>query len=501
MSSPTQLVLYAILALTILHRLHRVITLLYLSPLRSIPGPVLWSISRLPFQISMLRGDIHLQMLSLHKKFGSVVRVGPNQLAFFTAQSWRDIYGRVGDRSFGKERLYYEPPVNGVDHLLSAVRDGDHARQRRLMAGAFTGEALRAQEPLILSYIDTLIQRLKIQSGNDPLDLGAWFNYATFDVTGDLMFGESFGCLREGVLHEWIRLAFGAIKALTWIGVVKQFPAARWLLVRFIPRRVLRMGEDHFRLAAAKADRRIEMGTQRPDFMSWILKNGICEEGVRSKELEREKVMTREEIRSNAYIMIIAGSETSATALSGISYYLCKNRTVLDKLATEIRGAFADDADITFEATSNLTYLNAVIEEGLRMYPPVPHALHRLPPPGGETVDGYFVPEGTSVATHHYATYHSPHNFTLPDEFIPERWLGDSRFPNDELDAVQAFQLGPRGCLGKALGYAEIRTILSKLLFNFDISLCQESEIWVDQKVYYLWDKRPLMMNLRKRVE
>lgn len=92
--------------------------------------------------------------------------------------------------------------------------------------------------------------------------------------------------------------------------------------------------------------------------------------------------------------MIIAGSETSATALSGVTYYLCKNDTALQKLASEVRSAFITDADINFDSTSRLTYLNAVIEEVLRLYPPVPSALQRLPPPGGETVDGYFVPEG-----------------------------------------------------------------------------------------------------------
>ena len=148
--------------------------------------------------------------------------------------------------------------------------------------------------------------------------------------------------------------------------------------------------------------------------------------------------------------LIIAGSETSATALGGITYYLCKSPSALQKLKLEIRTTFQNDSGITFSSTASLPYLNAVIEEGLRLYPPTPHAALRTTPPGGSMIDGHLIPEGTVVCTVHYATFHSPHNFFLPDEFIPERWLGkDLRFKNDKLDAVQPFILGPRGCLGK----------------------------------------------------
>lgn len=148
--------------------------------------------------------------------------------------------------------------------------------------------------------------------------------------------------------------------------------------------------------------------------------------------------------------LIIAGSETSATLLSGCIYYLCQSPKILRTLVHEIRTAFGTDGDIIFASTAKLPYLAAVIEESLRMYPPFVTSLARVPPAGGGMVDGHYVPEDTIVACHHYASYHSTSNFALPDEFIPERWLGtDARFASDKKDVLQPFSLGPRNCLGK----------------------------------------------------
>lgn len=80
--------------------------------------------------------------------------------------------------------------------------------------------------------------------------------------------------------------------------------------------------------------------------------------------------------------------------LSGCIYYLCKTPKILAKLVDEIRQAFSVDTDITFTTSARLPYLNAVIEESLRMYPPLVMGLPRIVAYGGGFVDGHFVPEG-----------------------------------------------------------------------------------------------------------
>jgi cytochrome P450 len=156
------------------------------------------------------------------------------------------------------------------------------------------------------------------------------------------------------------------------------------------------------------------------------------------------------------------------------------------------------------------------------MFPPFVTSLARKVPPGGDVIDGYYIPGGTTVACHHYASYHSSANFYKAGEWHPERWLDPSHplspasvakqnpdnasyqddaegFSMDNKDVLNPFSLGPYGCLGKNLAYAEMRLILASVLWKFDMELCEESLGWVERMdVYFLWDKDALWIKLKE---
>lgn len=106
--------------------------------------------------------------------------------------------------------------------------------------------------------------------------------------------------------------------------------------------------------------------------------------------------MTFEELSANAMILILAGSETTATLLSGCLFLLVSNPDKLEKLQHEIRTTFHNDSDITFSAVNQLSYMLAVLNEALRLYPPVTSGLLRVVPRGGEYIADQFVPGGVS---------------------------------------------------------------------------------------------------------
>lgn len=97
-----------------------------------------------------------------------------------------------------------------------------------------------------------------------------------------------------------------------------------------------------------------------------------------------------------------------------------------------------------------------------------------------------------------YGSYHLESNFHRPNEFHPQRWMGDVQFAEDERAVFQPFSVGPRNCIGRNLAYAEMRLILAKILFSFDMELDEGmTGQWMDQKVYGLWEKKPLWVRLK----
>lgn len=201
----------------------------------------------------------------------------------------------------------------------------------------------------------------------------------------------------------------------------------------------IRKRKEFFGLAQQKVTKRLEKETERPDFMGYIMKNMPSE----------EKGLTRSEIDSNAVIFLIAGSETTATLLSGTTYLLLKHPDIYSRLVQEIRSRFKTQSEITIEEVNKLDFMIACFQEGFRHYPPVPTGFPRVVPTGGDNISGHYVPEGTSVYVSQHATNMSPRNYTDAEKFVPERWLGDERYKDDNRVTLNPFSFGPRNCLGK----------------------------------------------------
>lgn len=135
-------------------------------------------------------------------------------------------------------------------------------------------------------------------------------------------------------------------------------------------------------MSKEKVNRRLATKTNRPDFTSCILR------------YSDERGMTHKEIESNAAFLIIAGSETTSTALSGCIYCLLNYPHTYHRLVDEIRDTFHPQDDITILSSAKIPYLTCVLEETLRLYPPTPGIIPRRVPKGGAVIDGKFVPEG-----------------------------------------------------------------------------------------------------------
>jgi cytochrome P450 len=209
--------------------------------------------------------------------------------------------------------------------------------------------------------------------------------------------------------------------------------------------------------------------------------------------------MTIQELLSTMTVFVITGAETTATLLSGVTYFLLTHPPTLSKLQAEIRNAFKSEDEITIVSVNRLEYMFTVLNEALRLYPPSPGSFKRVTPPSGCYIAGRFVTGNTSVAVIQWSANHSAANFVRVNEFIPERWMEEEEFKNDKRKVAQPFSVGPRNCIGQNLAFAEMRLILARLVWNFDMEHTEESRGWMmkDQKIWFTFEKRPMMVHLK----
>lgn len=232
-------------------------------------------------------------------------------------------------------------------------------------------------------------------------------------------------------------MIFSSIKLGAYFQAANHFPWIKTALLAMVPKGMLKKRREHQRLTKETLLRRMDLDVERPDFIEGFLQK------------RDELGMSMKQLQGMSGLLIVAGSETTASTLSGVTYLLATNPDALEKLTKEVRGAFTSEDEIDFQSVSNLPYMLACLNEGLRVYPVVPGGMPRITNPGGDEVAGRFVPEKTMVSQFHYALYHNEKFFSLPNEYHPERWLGDPRFAEDNRDAFQPFHVGPRNCIGK----------------------------------------------------
>ncbi|KAK1147973.1 hypothetical protein N8T08_000489 [Aspergillus melleus] len=457
---------------------------IFFHPLRHIPGPKVWIAFPILRHISALRGRLDIDTRALHAKFGEAVRLGPDTVFFTTAQAWKEIYGH-GHRQLPK---VLNSSSNTAD-IISA-NDADHTRFRKALSHAFSAKGLQAQEPLITRYVDRLIQRLKgFADSGLPVYMVKWYNLTTFDLIGDLAFGEPFGGLETSTYHDWVSTVFESVKFIPFLKAKDSYPVLCKVLLSFLPKSLLEARKIQIEHVQITVQKRLHSppSHDQGDFMDSMLRHRGDKDELNEFELQ-----------ANANILIVAGSETTATLLSGVTFWLLKTPGALEKAVQEVRSTMHSETEINFlNVTARPPYMMACLNEAFRMYPPVPGDLQRMTL-GPSVIAGYEVPAKTKVSVHQSSAYLSPSNFHNPTHFIPERWLPSVN--TDPSSPFYADQRDPRNCIGKNLAYNEMRVILARVLWNFDLELQPESLDWKDQKSFILWEKLPLMCKLIPRV-
>ena len=298
-----------------------------------------------------------------------------------------------------------------------------------------------------------MMQLIKARYNGVTVDVAKVTRFFTLDVLSTVAFGRPFGFMAANEdLWEYNKTSSDFLQILEF---ATNHPNLRWLLSTRLVQA----------LAAPKVTDKAGMGP-----MLKFARQAVAERHGPNAKIKKDmlghfvsKGLSQTQCEAEAFLQIIAGSDSTTTILRSTLYLLSGNPGAYAKLRGEVDDAVqsgnSSDPVIKYSDAQKLTYLGAVIWEGLRMYPPLFSLKSKISPPGGETVKGYFIPEGTEVAMCDDAVCRSKDIFGEDSNiFRPERWLeADPDIHRRYYQAVDTiFGSGRFLCLGKHIAMMEL---------------------------------------------
>ncbi|KII83948.1 hypothetical protein PLICRDRAFT_432908 [Plicaturopsis crispa FD-325 SS-3] len=468
-------------------------------PLARYPGPILCKLSKLWLAYKCLSGKQHIYYEELHNKYGPVVRTGPNELSFCDASVIAPLMGPNGlpkgpiweGRRLSKQK---------TKTLIALTDAKDHARRRKPWLRGLNSTALKDYEIIIERRTSQLVSALAAQKG--AVDMTQWISFFAYDFMSDMAFGGGSEMMSSGDT--------GGLWHMLENGLADVLPLGHVPWVTTYYRMLPGLGKNRKRFqafAVARAQIRKAEGSMQKDLFHYLFN----EDGAEATPPPMHEGV------SDGALAIVAGSDTTATAIATVIWYLLQNRAAYTRLQAEIDANFPPGEEPTNTTRqAGMSYLNAVINEALRLFPPVLGGSQRAVPQGAgaKAIGPHVLPEGTVAFVHFYSIHRRPEYFSpMPDAFIPERWLpadqpGSLHSPDYKGDvrhdtsAFVPFSFGPAICAGKTLAYQEMRLVLCWLLQQFDMRFADGfvPEKWEeDLRDCFLTIKGPLLVSLTPR--
>ncbi|KAF2872743.1 cytochrome P450 monooxygenase-like protein, partial [Massariosphaeria phaeospora] len=439
---------------------------LTLHPLSRYPGPLLAGVTDWYTAYYALVKRLHLVTYHDHKRYGPVLRHGPNKLIFNSHKALHDIY--QSERT-NKVKSYLATQIKpNTYNLFNCIDKRLHKIKRRMISKALSEQKMRQFEPIMTQHITIFLQQLlKASRTGDPLDMSDRCKRLGMDIIGRFGFGYTLNMQTEDTNHFVVPgLAGGSYKN----NVYMQVPMVKWFGFEYFFPKLYKLRMKYYYLLQRMVKERLGEGKDaKEDLFAHVME---------AKDPETGTEINLGELVSEATFFFPAGGDTTATTIAAALFYLSRDPGCYAALAAEIRTFFSSGAEIQASSRlSNCTYLRAVIDEAMRIAPPVSGTLWRELPKdddGSEKpliIDGHVVPAGTWVGVNMYTIHHNEEYFPEPFVFRPERWLDTESMEHcrqNLREAFSPFSVGSRSCAGKAMAYMEASLVLAKTMWYFD---------------------------------
>ncbi|PYH85341.1 cytochrome P450 [Aspergillus uvarum CBS 121591] len=433
---------------------------LFFHRLRRFPGPLGSRVSR--FYDAYLAGrnvQYNLEIEKLHKRYGDFIRTGPREICIVRKSALPVLFGPQS--KCRKSTYYAQASTNPKKCSVHHTRDfEDHRKRRKAWDRGFSMKSLGLYEPRIKAKADQLASHITANLGN-TIDATAWSMFVSFDVMGDVGFGKDFGNLTTGVEHPAIK---GIHDHMAVLGVLGHVPWFLNLASRFPGATAAYSG--FFKWCGDEIERKQKIwdaGKYPDDIVSWLLKAYVDKDAAASP--------SEAALHEDSRVVIIAGSETTATTLATVLFYLAKYQHVLAKLQRLLDEAMPGGVEDWSNAkVKTVSFLDDIINESLRLRPAVMTGGYRVTPAEGVQIDEVYIPGDVNVFVPVQLIQTDERYYKQAQSFIPERW--NER--KDELRTDGApfipFAIGHYSCPGKNLALLSLQITVSVLVLQYSIS-------------------------------
>ncbi|CAK7199571.1 hypothetical protein SEUCBS139899_002252 [Sporothrix eucalyptigena] len=436
----------------------------------AVPGPAFSLFSSLPLKFHEFCGNRTRYVHSLHLRYGSVVRLAPGEVAFASLPALKEIYMSNGS-GYDKTAFYHLFRQYSTPTMFSTLDKQTHSKRRRILADRYANSNVVKAEAL-----DGIRERASrfaaVAKTSQTLDIYiALHSYAFDGVTHHLFHPFGSNALQDEADERIMRevsfdnsLARRLLEYYYPSGLPGKVADLLGLLppARSIPRakQIVLDAVDATLLNAS--DEKTAGGPRAADFT------------LLARLQDPALGLTRMQMAAECMDHMAAGIETTGDVLCWLMWQISLPafQGVQDRLFAELQ------ANRDPSKYDSLPYLNAVLKEGLRMFPSIPMSLPRHVPEGGRVIDGTWLPGGTIVSCQPYTMHRFDQDvFPRPDEFEPDRWLDTTPEQDAEMNRrFFAFSNGGRGCLGKHLAMAEMKLLLRDVYMQFQTVLTDEAK-------------------------
>ncbi|KAI8722924.1 hypothetical protein NCS52_00437900 [Fusarium sp. LHS14.1] len=415
---------------------HSIICNLFFHPFRKFPGPPLAKISRVWSRRANFQGLKYMRIHEAHQKYGAVIRIGPNELSFADPLAVRDIYTT---NDFQKEEsFYFSKRGYEEDHLFSFTNPEAHSQRRKLLSRGYSQRSLLAIEQELSTKIQIFLQVIgKDTADGKPVDIYNRVHLLSFDVVYRLLFGDDPKSLESGGEHK----VLSYFRAWRPIFIYKEFWPQLEKIGIYLPGA---LGENFRKVKAWKEYsvdliRKCRQNTVVTPFFRSVLY------GEKDGYLGRP--LTDSEVAEECMSGMFGGTGTTANTFVFLLWATLQHPGVVEKLKAELRAAIPNVGSVPdYQTCSRLPYLQAVINETLRVYPTIVAIIPRIAM-RDTSVAGVHIQKGTIVGVQNYTIHRWEPAFPDPERFIPDRWLDDEKIEQRK-EAFVPFSVGSRRCIG-----------------------------------------------------